>query len=100
MEWPQTFDVVVTAKPQGLWTLVHEYVQGPALIKVQSIQPDAKWHYSSANECTADGDVMSMISTQSCLLKGASVGALIAKVGGSTAGTTDGTIFLAGATCI
>ena len=99
MHWSQVFQVDVPAKPSGLWTLVAEYVRGPALIKVEA-PADGLWNYSEASGCVADGDLLSLVSSQGCLLRGAPVGALIAKVGGSTAGTTDGTMFLAGRSCI
>jgi hypothetical protein len=98
MDWPQVIEQEVPAQPAGIWTLIVEYVRGPALVKVEA--EDTKWYYSQANSCTADGDLLSLISTQSCILKGAPVGALIGKIGGSTAGVADGTVFLAGKTCI
>ncbi|SRR6266498_3309923 len=98
MDWPQVFEEVVPAQPAGIWTLVAEYVRGPALVKVEA--ENAKWKYSQADECTADGDLLSLISAQACILKGAPVGALIGKIGGSTAGVADGTVFLAGKMCI
>ena len=98
MDWSHVIKTEVPAQPAGLWTLVIEYLRGPALVKVQA--EDKKWKYSQANACTADGDLLSLVSTQSCILKGAPVGALIGKIGGSTAGVSDGTVFLAGKMCI
>jgi len=98
MDWPVQFEKEVAANPKGIWSLVSEYVRGPALIKIEA--DDAKWKYSKADECTADGDLLSTISTQACILQGAPVGALIGKIGGSTAGTGDGTLFVVGRICI
>jgi hypothetical protein len=99
MNWAEVFKAEVPAKPQGLWTLVAEYVHGPALVKIEA-PADGRWTYAERGGCAADGDLLSLISPQACLLRGAPVGALIAKVGGSTAGTTDGTMFLVGRSCI
>jgi hypothetical protein len=99
MVWAEVFKVEVSAKPQGLWTLVAEYVCGPVLVKIEAA-PDGQWNYSETGACTADGDLLSLISPQTCLLRGAPVGALIAKICGSTAGTSDGTMFLVGRSCI
>ena len=98
MDWSQVIAKEVPAQPAGIWTMIVEYVSGPALVKVEA--EDAKWKYSKANECTADGDLLSLVSAQACILKGAPVGALIGKIGGNTAGVSDGTVFLAGKTCI
>jgi hypothetical protein len=99
MDGSHVFKTEVPAKPTGLWTLVAEYVRGPALVKVEAAL-DGQWNYSEATACAADGDLLSLISPQTCLLRGAPVGALIGKIGGSTAGTTDGTLFLVGRSCV
>jgi hypothetical protein len=91
-------DIEVRAKPDGIWTWVYEYVKGPAIIKFEA--NDAKWKYASNKQCTADGDLRSMVCTQNCIVPGAPVGALVAKIGGGTAGTRDGRVFVVGRMCI
>jgi len=101
MDWPDKPAVEkkeVPAKPTGIWTLVCEYVRGPALVKIEA--EDTVWMYSKADECKADGDLLSSISSAACILKDAPVGALIGKIGGSSAGISDGTLFVAGKHCI
>jgi hypothetical protein len=101
MDWPDepaVKDKEVPAKPEGIWTLVHEFVQGPALIKVTA--DDGEWMYSKADKCKADGDLLSSISSAACIVKDAPVGALIGKIGGSTAGANDGAVFVVGKHCI
>jgi hypothetical protein len=101
MDWPDKPAVEkkeVPAKPAGIWTLVHEYVHGPALIRIEA--EDTEWMYSKADKCKADGDLLSSISPAACILKDAPVGALIGKIGGSSAGISDGTLFVVGKHCI
>jgi hypothetical protein len=95
----QPDDADVPAKPVGLWTLAYEYVRGPALIRFTA-DSKQKWNYASKSACTADGDLASMISAQVCVLPGAPVGALIGKIGGSSAGQADGKVFLVGSFAI
>jgi hypothetical protein len=94
MGWAEEKDQIeVKAKPDGTWTWAYDYVKGPALIKFEAT---GEWRYSPAKECSADGDLNSMISAKNCILPDAPVGALIVKIGGSTAGAKDGKLFLAG----
>ena len=91
MGWTELDPVVVNAKGDGLWTWAYEWLDGP-LIKFQA---EGVWRYSQAlNECTADGDLNALICSSRCVLPVAPVGALLAKIGGSTAGTKDGKVFL------
>lgn len=96
-------DIVIKANPGGVWTWAYEYVKGPAMIKIEAVEvedsgkkKDALWKYGPSNQCTADGDLRSMVNIQNCILPGAPVGALIAKIGGGTAGTKDGKLFVVG----
>jgi hypothetical protein len=86
-------DLSVSAKPDGLWTWAYDYVQGPAHIMFVA---KGKWSYAADAECGADGDPGSLISASQCLVPEAPVGALVVKVGGSTAGTKDGKVFVVG----
>lgn len=89
-------NVSVPAHPQGLWTCVYEYVDGPVLLKIEVKPPASQWRYAPGQLTTADGDPTSMLSPKGCLLDKAPIGALLLKVGGSSAGVTDGKTFLVG----
>lgn len=93
MTWSETKDVVIKARPEGIWTWAFDYVKGPVMIKIQA---SGAWSYSAAKQCGPDGDLNVLMSSAKALLPGAPIGALILKVGGSTAGTTDGTVKVAG----
>ncbi len=92
-EWPFGAEVVVEAKPNGLWTIAREFIPGPARIRFEA---EGTWKYSPDSPCGPDGDMLSMISSTQTILKSAPVGSLIAKIGGSSAGQTDGTLYLIG----
>lgn len=95
MNWTEVKDnVEIKAKPDGIWTLVHEYVRSPALVEIEA--NDDEWEYAPGKKCSANGDLGSTLRPQDTILPSAPVGALIAKVGGSTAGTTDGRLFVVG----
>jgi hypothetical protein len=98
VDWMEKKDIEISAKPSGTWTWVYEYIKGPALIKFEA--SDAQWKYASNKQCTADGDLRSMVNTQNCIVPGAPIGALVAKIGGGTAGTKDGRVFVVGQMCI
>jgi hypothetical protein len=86
----------VRARPDGVWTLALEWVKGPALLKFEA--GDEEWFYaeSDSSKARADGHLSSLLAAKSCLLSTAPVGALIGKIGGSSAGVTDGTLFVVG----
>jgi hypothetical protein len=95
MNWTEVKDgVEVKAKPDGIWTLVHEYIRSPALVEIEA--NDDEWEYAPGKKCSANGDLATTLRPQDAILTSAPVGALIAKVGGSTAGTTDGRLFVVG----
>lgn len=61
----------------------------------------AKWSYAPESKCTADGDPRAPFNPATCLFADAPPGALIAKIGGSTAGKADGTkLFVVGSYCV
>jgi hypothetical protein len=94
MSWTELDPVEVKAKGDGLWTWAYDWIDGPALIMFEA---DGEWQYSQASkESTADGDLNAMICSRNCLMPDAPVGALLAKIGGSTAGVKDGKVFLVG----
>ena len=95
MNWTEVQDnIEIMAKPEGIWTLVHEYVRAPALVEIEANGDE--WEYAPGKKCSANGDLGSTLRSQDAILPSAPVGALIAKVGGSTAGTTDGRLFVVG----
>jgi hypothetical protein len=88
-------------QPAGLWTLVADFVEGPALLKITATAEN-RWAYaeSAAAVCGADGDTDAFLLRSKCLVPTAPVGALIGKIGGSSAGVSDGTTFVAGRVCV
>lgn len=95
MDWSDVKDnIEIKAKPDGIWTVAYEYVKGPALIQI--VANDDQWEYAPGKKSTANGDLTSMLCPQDTILPSAPVGAMIAKVGGSTAGTSDGRLFVVG----
>lgn len=99
MNWVEVKDrVEICAKPDGIWTLAFEYVRSPALIHIEA--NDDEWQYAPGKKCSANGDLSpTTFHPQDAILSSAPVGALIAKVGGSTAGTSDGRMFVVGKMC-
>ena len=97
----QTLTTSIRARPNGLWTLVVEHVEGPGVLQITASSA-SRWSYSDTHEsiCSADGDPRALISRAQCLLETAPVGSLIGKLGGSTAGASDGTLmFVVGMRC-
>ena len=93
MNWSQEHVADVPAKPTGVWTWVYDWVQGPALIQVTA---EGTWNYGPASATGPNGDQNALVGANQPILAGAPIGALILKVGGSTAGISDGTVKLAG----
>lgn len=95
MTWAEIKDgITVPAKPAGIWTWALDYVKGPALIQIEAT---GDWSYtSSKKKCGPDGDLNAFMRPDSTILPGAPVGALIVKIGGSTAGANDGSVHIAG----
>jgi hypothetical protein len=92
-------DFTVKAKPDGLWTIALEYIVGPLKLKVIA---DGSWKYSTvgSSTCSPDGDAFSAVNIANCLYPNGTVGSLIGKIGGSTAGRADGKLFVVGRFCI
>jgi hypothetical protein len=92
--WRELGKVKVPEAGAGLWTKALDYVTPGKLYRI-AVQPTAapapatgtipqKWTPESGAECTADGDP-SLARSGSIVLDTSAAGALIAKVGGSTA---------------
>jgi hypothetical protein len=95
MQWAQSVTVKVPAKPAGIWTWAVDPIQGPARVKIEAA-PGASWIYSPGKPCGADGDLVALLAADHALYAKAPIGALLVKIGGSTAGAADGTIRVAG----
>jgi hypothetical protein len=89
--WRDLGLVPVPAKPQGLWTLALDYVPGGRLLRAMVVEFDAEekpvapeWHPDTNTHCGPDG-IIKQTDTSKLLCSTALVGALIGKLGGSTA---------------
>ena len=94
-----TFEI--PAKPTGIWTLVNEFVEGSRVLKISA--NETTWTYADAASarCGADGHRNAFLAHENCLFPDAPVGALIGKIGGSSAGIKDGTkVFVVGRFCV
>ena len=93
--WREIKWAKVPAKPDGLWTVVLEHISGPRLLRVSVKDKDeknaevpVKWRPSKTEECGANGipkDPSNPPSTAATLIASAHYGALVGKLGGSTA---------------
>ena len=93
----------IPAKPPGraLWTLAADWIPGGVLLKIDASRA-AVWAYSDTADasCHADGHPQSLLTRTRCLVKTAPVGALVGKIGGSSAGVSDGWRFVVGSQCM
>lgn len=98
--WKKLAIAKVAAKPEGLWNMVHPYVRGAALLKVTVVAQvvdqngqrkdiSTKWKTTANDEGGADGVFRPPRAPASFLVPTAPFGALIAKIGGSTADLPD-----------
>ncbi|MBI2188386.1 MAG: hypothetical protein HYU37_14890 [Acidobacteria bacterium] len=88
--------VKVPAKPAGLWQLAIEYVETPCLLRLRVVEQDARgacvpttWRLSATLESSPNG--INAPARTGLLATTALRGALIGKVGGSTADIPDST---------
>jgi hypothetical protein len=79
----------VPAKPDALWTLIHDYLRGPCKLKMTAT---GVWNYASSKECGPDGLRDSGFPADG-LNSSAPLGALIGKIGGSPADKPDARAF-------
>jgi hypothetical protein len=110
--WDGGKRVTVPAMPtvSGYWTIALEYLDGPKRLKLEvadeknpyedNATEAGKWNYAPEKQCTADGDPKAPVNPANCLFPDAPAGALIGKIGGSTAGKNDGTKFVVGSFCV
>ncbi|MBI4591574.1 MAG: hypothetical protein HY725_22340 [Candidatus Rokubacteria bacterium] len=88
----------VPAKPKGLWTKVCDYVEGPVKLKLEA---DGEWEYSK-KRCGPDGAPQEGLVTDT-LVPSAPLGALVGKIGGSSADKPDVSkvlVFAVGSYCV
>lgn len=121
--WDAGVERDIPARPgHGNWTVALDYVdcskrmkfvvddeREPVAAAGQGQQQGAaqqreanKWSYAQGKTCGADGDPKAPVNPANCLITDAAPGALIAKIGGSTAGkTSDGLkSFVVGSLCV
>ena len=120
--WDAGIEKDIPARPDhGNWTLALDYIDANKRMKFvvedQRDTPPAgqgqqqgagpqrepnKWSYAQGKTCAADGDPKAPVNPANCLITDAPPGALIAKVGGSTAGkVSDGLkSFVVGSLCV
>jgi hypothetical protein len=94
--WKEMVRVKVAAQPEGLWNMVFPYVCGPRLLKITVVGKDAKgtdvsakWKPTTNEECGANGLLTSPKSAATLLVSSAPFGAMVGKIGGSTADLPD-----------
>jgi hypothetical protein len=87
------------AKSIGLWTQVIDYIEGPTRLRFKA---SGKWTYAEGRETGPEGD-RNLGFPQDVLLPGAPLGALVGKIGGSSADKPDPTkqtVFAVGTDCV
>ncbi len=89
-------ELSIKANPAGTWTFVLESVKGITRLRINASE---KWK-SGGEEFGPDGKRTGSVPRSACLLATAPFGALIGKIGGSTAGLSDGYVFPVGACCV
>lgn len=96
--WQPPVSVSVPALPTtGLWTPAVDFVPAGALLKLEA---SGKWSYSTGMQTGPDGDLAAILTAAQALAPKAPVGALIAKIGGSTAAVDDGSVFIVGSQAV
>jgi len=99
-DWTKLTEVEVPAKPEGLWTLAYAFVEGPRKLRITVPDEAATWNWNATSACGADGHPGEGY-TSNHLCASAPTGALIGKVGGSTAEKPEAArVFAVGRHCI
>ena len=104
--WRSLGEFTVSAKPEGIWTKVLDYV-GPS--RKLRFTATGKWAWQDAkdakdakvgkHECGPDGDAKSQ-KPANALSADALLGALIGKIGGSSAAVNNTSAFPVGSYCV
>jgi hypothetical protein len=94
-KWTPLKRVRIEARPTGLWSVVTDYVLGSRLLRFSLLDTDPQnqpvslfWNPASGVQCGADG-IGIFPSKTGLLSPGAMYGALIGKIGGSSADIPD-----------
>jgi hypothetical protein len=96
--WQLIKTMEVPAKPEGLWLLALEYISGPKTFKIEAC---GSWKYSDKiAPCGPDGDPGSLVDKSQCLFADAPIGALLGKIGGSSASMKEAKVFPVGLFCV
>jgi hypothetical protein len=91
----------VPAKPGGLWTAVYEFITGAGAVALR-FRAEGEWSYAPKRKCGPDG-ARNLGLPQDVMVPGAPLGALVAKIGGSSADKPDAskqTVFVVGSECV
>jgi hypothetical protein len=98
VNWTLLDQVQIPAKPAGVWTRVSEYLTGTGKIKIVA---EGTWCYGPQLSCSPDGAIDSTRLTDKCLSTAAPIGALIAKIGGSSTSLPgSGNVIPVGSFCV
>lgn len=95
-----TFPVKLEKAP---WVRALEYVPAGTLLRFEvdpAANPQWTYHESPPLTCGPDGEAKPKVTGDALPLTTAPAGCLLAKVGGSTAATSDGVVFAVGSFCI
>lgn len=100
ISWIEVEKVDVKVNPGGIWARVLDYVPPGTTLKLECA---GEWTYGYSNgkalRVTPDGDLRAS-AEQGALVADAPAGAVVAKIGGSTAGKTDGERFAVGSSAV
>jgi hypothetical protein len=95
-QWTPLKRFKVEARPTGLWSVVSDYVPGSRLLRftlldknAQNLPVSTSWSPATGVQCGADG-IGIATAKAGLLTPSALCGALIAKLGGSSADVPDG----------
>lgn len=96
--WRSIWKGKVPSKPSGLWTRILDFVPPQKKLKIVAM---GEWNYigKPKGTCGPDGDPALLKGAADCISQEAPIGALIGKLGWSTAGKAEGTVFSVGQWC-
>jgi hypothetical protein len=89
--WTEVKKIDVPSRPAGIWTLALPWVPAGTRLRIES---SGKWKYDDTTMCGPDGDATR--PNTGALVEQAALGAVVGKLGGSSAGLKDGTTFVVG----
>lgn len=93
--WTTPEKFVLPVAPAGEWALVHEFIPPNTVVKVES---SGRWHFDGAAGAVGpNGDPTFVANPDDRPMTSVPHGAVIAKLGGGTAGNSGGTLYGGGA---